>query len=120
MDERRLKFIAYQKSRRESLVALLGDLPLSKGEPPRLVRKEQHNGYTLEYLDFDFNGIERVPGILLIPDRIEGKSPCMLYCHAHFGTYNIGKEELLIGRDVMPAYAPVLADKGIVTLAIDS
>ncbi|HXR80260.1 MAG TPA: hypothetical protein VN763_05055, partial [Saprospiraceae bacterium] len=41
-------------------------------------------------------------------------------CHAHFGTYNIGKDELLNGRSVMPAYAPVYAQKGILTLAIDS
>jgi hypothetical protein len=44
----------------------------------------------------------------------------MLYCHAHFGTYDIGKDELLNGRSVMPAYAPVYAQKGILTLAIDS
>jgi hypothetical protein len=120
VDEHFVKFSAYQKSQREKLLALLGDLPSHKAEPPRLVRKEQHDGYTLEYLDFDFNGIERVPGILLIPDKLVRKAPCMLYCHAHFGTYHIGKEELLTGREVMPAYAPIFADKGIVTLAIDS
>jgi cephalosporin-C deacetylase-like acetyl esterase len=84
------------------------------------LRKEQHDGYTLEYLEFDFNGIERVPGILLVPEKIKPKAPCMLYCHAHFGTYNIGKDELLNGRSVMPPYASVYAQKGIVTLAIDS
>jgi Abhydrolase family len=46
--------------------------------------------------------------------------PCMLYCHAHFGTYEIGKDELFNGRSVMPAYAPIYAEKGILTLAIDS
>jgi cephalosporin-C deacetylase-like acetyl esterase len=113
-------FISHQKSQRGKLFALLGDLPTHKPTPARLIRKEQHRGYTLEYLDFDFNGIERVPGILLVPDDIKGKAPCMLYCHAHFGTYDIGKEELLNGREVMPAYAPVYAKKGILTLAIDS
>jgi dienelactone hydrolase len=110
-----------QKGQREKLLSLLGDLPTThKPQAPRLLRKEQHEGYTLEYIEFDFNGIEKVPGTLLVPDKINGKAPCMLYCHAHFGTYNIGKDELLNGRSVMPAYAPVYAEKGILTLAIDS
>lgn len=114
-------FKIYQKERRAKLVSLLGDLPLKhKPKPPVLKKQEKHPGYTLEYLDFDFNGLEKVPGILLVPDNIKGKAPCMLYCHAHFGTYEVGKDELLNGRKVMPAYAPVYAEKGILTLAIDS
>jgi dienelactone hydrolase len=114
-------FTFHQNTQREKLFALLGDLPMRHTpEPPLLVKKEKHPGYTLEHLSFDFNGIERVPGTLLVPDKINAKAPCMLYCHAHFGTYEIGKAELLKGRAVMPAYAPVYAEKGILTLAIDS
>ena len=110
-----------QKAKREKLFSLLGDLPIQhSSKAPVLLRKEQLDGYTLEYLEFDFNGIERVPGILLVPEKIRPKAPCMLYCHAHFGTYNVGKDELLNGRSVMPPYASVYAQKGIVTLAIDS
>jgi hypothetical protein len=112
---------SYQKERREKLVSLLGEVPTKhKPKAPVLKRREKYPGYTLEYLDFDFNGLETVPGILLVPDNIKVKAPCMLYCHAHFGTYEIGKDELLDGRKVMPAYAPVYAEKGILTLAIDS
>ena len=121
MEPNQSEFTFDQKTRREKLFSLLGDLPVGYSpKPPKLLKKEQHNGYTLEYLDFDFNGMERVPGTLLVPDKIRTKAPCMLYCHAHFGTYNIGKDELLNGRPVMPAYAPVYAEKGILTLAIDS
>jgi len=121
MDQPNSNFTSRQKAQREKLFSMLGDLPENYvTKPPRLVKKEQYDGYTLEYLDFDFNGIERVPGILLVPDKIKEKAPCMLYCHAHFGTYPIGKDELLNGRPVMPAYAPVYAQKGILTLAIDS
>ncbi len=106
---------------RKKLMSLLGDMPFSyKPKAPRLVRKETHDTYDLEYLEFDFNGIEPVPGILLIPHKRKEKMPCMLYCHAHFGTYEIGKDELVNGRAVMPAYASVYAEKGILTLAIDS
>ena len=34
--------------------------------------------------------------------------------------YDLGKEQLLIGVEAQPAYAPVCAEKGLVTLAIDS
>src|SRR5688572_26723166 len=121
MEPSQSQIIIDQKSKREKLFSLLGDLPTQHSpKAPVLLRKEQHDGYTLEYLEFDFNGIERVPGILLVPEKIRPKAPCMLYCHAHFGTYNIGKDELLNGRSVMPPYASVYAQKGIVTLAIDS
>jgi cephalosporin-C deacetylase-like acetyl esterase len=121
MNQPESEFTFYQKVQREKLFSLLGDLPRSHSpKSPRLLKKEQHDGYTLEHLEFDFNGIERVPGILLVPDKLKVKAPCMLYCHAHFGTYEIGKDELLHGRPVMPAYAPVYAQKGILTLAIDS
>jgi hypothetical protein len=121
MDAQQPSFILYQQEQRKKLLSLLGDLPTDYvPTSPKLIRKEKHEGYTLEFLDFDFNGRERVPGILLVPDKIKTKAPCMLYCHAHFGTYDIGKDELLNGRKVMPAYAPVYAEKGILTLAIDS
>lgn len=114
-------FLQRQRESREKLFSLLGDLPVKyKAKPPVLRKSERYDGFTLEYLDFDFNGVETVPGILLIPQKLNGKAPCMLYCHAHFGTYDIGKDELLNGRSVMPAYAQVYAEKGIMTLAIDS
>jgi hypothetical protein len=37
----------------------------------------------------------------------------------HAGQYDLGKEQLLRGTSVQPAYAPVCAEKGLVTLAID-
>lgn len=121
MDSSQSKVIPDQKAQREKLFSLLGDLPMRhSSKPAKLLKKEKRDGYTLEYLDFDFNGVERVPGILLVPDKIKPKAPCMLYCHAHFGTYDIGKDELLNGRSVMPAYASVYAQMGILTLAIDS
>lgn len=44
----------------------------------------------------------------------------MLYIHWHAGMYGLGKEQLVRGVEQQPAYAPVCAEKGIVTLAIDS
>jgi len=108
-------------SRRKELWSLLGDLPWThRAAAPRLLKTERHDGYTLERLVLDLNGEEAVPALLLIPDKRQTRAPGMLYIHWHGGMYDLGKEQLLTGVPVQPAYAPVLAEKGIVTLAIDS
>ena len=114
-------FASHQEQRRRELWQLLGDVPWNhEPAPPRLVSKEKHDGYTLERLVLDLNGIEPVPAILLIPDRRRPRAPGLLYMHWHAGMYDLGKEQLLKGVAVQPPYAPVCAEKGIVTLAIDS
>ena len=108
-------------SRRKELWGVLGDLPWThRPAAPRLLKTEKHDGYTLERLVLDLNGEEDVPALLLIPEKRQTRAPGMLYIHWHGGMYDLGKEQLLTGVPVQPAYAPVLAEKGIVTLAIDS
>ena len=114
-------FSSRQESRRKELWGLLGDLPWNhRPGPVRVVRKEGHDTYTLERLVLDLNGVEPVPAILLIPKKRKERAPGLLYIHWHGGMYDLGKEQLLRGVDAQPAYAPVVAEKGIVTLAIDS
>jgi len=120
MDLSQEDFAAHQQRRRQELWGLLGDLPV--GHQPRLartVKREKGDGFRLEHLELDLNGIEPVPALLLVPDKRPQPAPGLLYIHAHGGTYEVGKEELLQGRRVLPAYAPVCAAKGLVTLAID-
>jgi dienelactone hydrolase len=116
------EFAAHQKLRRKQLWSLLGDLPRDhRPQSPKLVKSEQHAGFTLEHLVLDLNGLEPVPALLLIPDKRQPKAPGMLYIHWHGGQYAHGKDELLLGHPGhLEAYAPVLAEQGIVTLAIDS
>jgi len=115
------EFLAYQEGRRKELWSLLGDIPWEH-EPAsaRRVGTEKHEGFTLERLILDLNGVEPVPALLLIPDRLQHPAPGLLYIHWHGGMYDLGKEQLLRGVDVQPPYAPVCAEKGLVTLAIDS
>jgi alpha/beta hydrolase family protein len=114
-------FSAYQEKRRKELWGLLGELPWEHKPGPIKVRStEQHEGYTLERLELDLNGIEPVPALLLIPDIRQTPAPGLLYIHWHGGMYDLGKEQLVKGGSVQPAYAPVCAEKGLVTLAIDS
>jgi hypothetical protein len=115
------EFLAYQKRRRKELWSLLGDLPWQhRPGPAKLIKTEKHDGYTLERLVLDLNGLEPVPAILLIPDKRQKSAPGLLFIHSHGGMYDLGKERLLVGTKVQPAYAPVCADKGLITLAIDS
>ena len=115
------EFSAYQDQRRRELWSLLGDLPWDhKPAAPKVIRTEQHEGYRLERLELDLNGLEPVPALLLIPERLQIPAPGLLYIHWHGGMYDLGKEQLLKGADAQPAYAPVCAEKGLVTLAIDS
>jgi hypothetical protein len=85
-----------------------------------VVSKEEHEGYTLERLVLDLNGVEPVPALLLIPRKRQTPSPGLLYIHWHGGMYDLGKEQLLRGVNAQPAYAPVCVEKGLITLAIDS
>ncbi len=110
-----------QQDRRRELWRLLGDLPWTHhAAPPRLISKEEHDTYTLERLVLDLNGLEPVPAILLVPHKRQPKAPGLLYIHWHGGMYDLGKEQLVKGVQAQPAYAPVCAEKGLVTLAIDS
>jgi hypothetical protein len=113
-------FAARQKKRRQELWGLLGDLPKKRAPGARVLKTEKRDGFVLEHLEMDLNGIEPVPAYLLLPTKRHKAAPGLLYIHAHGGTYGLGKEELLLGRKVLPAYAPVCAAKGLVTLAIDS
>src|ERR1700756_1237110 len=114
-------FSSYQKVQCEALWGLLGDLPWQhEPAPPKVVRTEEHDDYTLQRLVLGLNGIEPVPALLLIPKRLQRPAPGLLFIHWHAGMYDLGKEQLVRGTNVQPAYASVLAEMGVVTLAIDS
>ena len=69
-------FAEQQNIRRKELWSLLGDLPWQH-EPttPKIVATERHEGYTLQRLVLDLNGIEPVPALLLIPDKRQSPAP---------------------------------------------
>src|SRR5512141_2895134 len=99
-------FVEYQHRRRQELWSMLGDLPWRhQSSTPKLLKREKHEGYTLERLVLDLNGIEPVPALLLIPDKRQTPAPGLLYIHSHGGMYGLGKEQLLRGVDAQPAYA---------------
>lgn len=107
--------------RRAELYALLGDLP-PRDRPisATLIAREERAGYLLETLALDLNGEEIVPAYFVKPQQ-GARFPAILYNHAHGGDYELGKQELLVGRKALqtPPYADALTAAGIAALCID-
>jgi len=112
-----------QQERREELYGLLGDLP-ERDRPisARVVDTVRCDGYVLEKLVLDLNGLEIVPAYFVHPADSEGPWPAVLYNHAHGGTYELGKDELIAGRShlLQPPYADLLTAHGMCALCIDT
>jgi dienelactone hydrolase len=110
-------------SRRRQLYDLLGDLP-PRDRPisARGVGTEERDGYVLEKLGLDLNGVEVVPAYFVKPIGASGRLPTILYHHAHGGDYALGKDEMLRGRPALvdPPYALELTRRGYAALCIDT
>ena len=93
-------------ARKEELYGLLGDLP-DRHRPVRArkVGEERREGYILEKLVLDLNGIEAVPAFFVRPEALQGRAPAVLYNHAHGGAYDIGKERICTGAQSAPGAA---------------
>ena len=109
--------------RRQELYELMGKLPdRSRHISASTIAKETRNGYILEKLMLDLNGVEPVPAYFVRPETGTGQLPTVLYNHAHGEDYELGKEELLLGRDGLqaPPYAQDLTSRGYAALCIDA
>ncbi|MBC8233447.1 acetylxylan esterase [bacterium] len=126
-----------QEACRQELYNLLGDLPVSPANAPGVGEERtersrpisatkidecEHDGYILEKLTLDLNGIEPVPAYFARPKEISGKVPTVLYNHAHGGDYALGKEEFIKGRNAIqhPTYAKALTERGYCGLCMDT
>lgn len=109
-------------ARRSELYSLLGRLPDRKRPvAARKVDEERREEMIVEHLLLDLNGLEEVPAYLVRPRKLGKPAPAVLYNHSHGGGYEIGKEELLEGRNYLaqPPYGQVLTEMSLVTLCID-
>lgn len=123
MTEPRLPETTSTAARRAQLLGLLGDLPDRQDAPTATtVSITEHDGYLLERLTLDLNGIEPVPAYYVRPVEVDGPVPVVLYHHAHGGDYVLGKDELINGRSALqdPPWARVLTGLGFGALCIDT
>jgi dienelactone hydrolase len=81
---------------------------------------EVQGNVRIERLTFENESGKSVRGILTRPVEIEYDAPAILYGHAHGGNYELGADELIVGRpELMSPLGPVFAEAGYVTLCID-
>lgn len=108
---------------RRQLQHLLRDLPSpTRKISASKIAEELRETYVLEKLLLDLNGIEAVPAYFVRPHEQAAQFPTILYNHAHGNDYELGKDELLIGRAELqePPYAEELTRRGYAALCIDS
>jgi dienelactone hydrolase len=115
------EWLDFRQEARATLWRLLGDMPPLFTPAPTVTATEARDGYTLHKFEFD-NGLgDMVYGYLLIPDDAHHPFPAILYCHAHGGNYDIGKDELFQNRFNLGIQPGVeLVRQGYVVLAIDA
>ncbi len=111
-------------ARRAELYSLLGDLP-PRDYPiaSEKVLEEEREGYVLEKLVLDLNGLEAVPAFFVKPKHLSGPAPAILYNHFHGGQYALGKRELLEGFPGAwqePPWAIELTRRGWCALCVDT
>ncbi len=98
------------EDRRELLYRLLGDLPeRDRAVSAETISVETCEGYVVETLLLDLNGTEAVPAVLARPSGVRDPAPVILYSHAHGNDYELGKRELVDGRDVLQ----VIVEEGL-------
>ncbi|HOJ39742.1 MAG TPA: acetylxylan esterase [bacterium] len=117
-----MKMVNWQERQRQKLYRLLGQLPArTRRISARVVEKVDFDGYCLEKLVLDLNGVEPVPAYFARPANLSGKIPAVLYNHAHGGNYELGKDELIYGRKGLqsPPYGKVLTQAGYAVLCLD-
>ncbi len=112
-----------QEKKRQLLYNLLGDLPpRDRFIHSKVAELGERDGYVLEKLLLDLNGVEPVPAYFVKPQNTNKQIPCLLYNHAHGGDYSLGKDELILGRKELyiPPYAQEITSKGWGALCIDT
>lgn len=105
----------------DKLKQLLGDVPTDKPISSTLMRQEERDGYRLESLLLNLNGIEQVPAYVAIPLQGEGPFPLVVFNHSHGGNYTNGRNEFVHSSPYLqqPSFAKVLTEMGYAACCID-
>ncbi|HEX5126242.1 MAG TPA: acetylxylan esterase [Rhodocyclaceae bacterium] len=109
---------------RDRLYSLLGDLPIRhRSISASTTSTVERDGYVLESLILDLNGIEPVPACFAKPIGARGKLPLIIFHHSHGSKYALGKDELIDGNPgilLEEPYAIALTRAGYAVLCIDA
>ena len=108
-------------NRLRQLFALLGERSKPETLTAQVVGIEERNGYLLESLMLDLNGLEKVPAYFAKPVDVEGALPTIIFNHSHGGNFDQGKEELLHSSSYLqsPSFVEEITRLGFAVCSID-
>lgn len=86
---------AWGKATRQKVFELLHYAPPPVDPAPKILARENRDGYTLERLEFNTTPDIRVPACLLLPEHASFPAPALVGLHDHGGFYYVGKEKLI-------------------------
>jgi len=105
------------------LECLGGPFPEPCPLKPRVTKREQKDGYRIEYLTYEAEPDDAVPALLLVPDRAKADTPVPGICiwHQHNGQWHLGKSEPAgLAGNPMHHTGAALAAEGYVVLCPDA
>ncbi|MNO65504.1 Alpha/beta hydrolase family protein [compost metagenome] len=107
--------------KQDKLKELLGDLPMDEPISVTKMNQAMRDGYRLESLLLDLNGMERVPAYVAIPLVGEGPFPLVVFNHSHGGDYTNGRNEFVRSSPYLqpPSFAKTLTEMGYAACCID-
>lgn len=88
----------------------------------RLRETETRDGLVIESLVLEIEGVEPVPALLTRPrEESDRPRPAVLFHHSHGDRFDLGKRELLEGREYIASPPPAidLARRGWIALCLD-
>lgn len=108
-------------NRRAQLLELLGDLPDEEPITAKVLKVEERDGYLLETLLLDLNGIEPVPAYVAKPNEGSGPFPLVVFNHSHGGNYGNGRKEMIVSNSYLQevSFAKELTGMGCAVCCID-
>lgn len=105
------------------LKCLGGEWPEPCPLQTKVLKTEQKDGYRLEWISYEVEPGDRVPAIVLVPDRVKEDSPApaVAIWHQHAGQWHLGKTEPAgLSGNPMHHTGVALAKEGYVVVCPDA
>lgn len=106
--------------RRTVLGLLGGEVGTLRPSEVTVRTSQAEDGWVTEDLAFRIDGGDEISAWFLRPAKAPGPTPAVLYCHAHGGRYDIGRNEIFDGRAALQSpYAADLLGLGCAVLCLE-
>lgn len=115
------EFEVQRREVRARLGELLGKLPPRPRVPAvNIISREDAGSHWVERFEFDNGAGSTVPGVLLLPKKLTGKTPAIMWNHWHGGQYDRGKAEVFQTNHTPALPGVTLVERGYIVMAVDA